>query len=75
MSQQKKKKSTAEFDLAAIPGLNHREKETIAMRYFSNLEYDEISKAMGTTPANTRKILSRGLGKIKNFFREKGEIK
>ena len=62
------------FDLAAVPGLSEKERKVLELKYLSDLEYDEISKLLGTSPVNTRKIVSRGLAKIRKAVGRRGKL-
>jgi len=48
--------------------LSQKEKEAIELRYFSDKEFLEISKLLDTSEANTRKIISRGLIKLRTKY-------
>ena len=45
--------------------LTDDEKEAITLRYLSDQDFEEISNKLKTTPSNVRKIVSRGLQKLR----------
>jgi len=45
--------------------LTENEKNAITLRYISDQEFDEISKTLKTSPVNVRKLISRGLQKLR----------
>lgn len=64
----------AEHDLsAALNGLPHVQRRAIELRYMNEWSFEKIAEEMGTTPENSRKIISRGIKKIRSFL--KGEEK
>lgn len=58
-----------DIDLDELNGLTDREREVTRLRYYQDLDYDEISKVLGTSQGNVRKILSRGIGKLRKIMR------
>lgn len=50
--------------------LKGQSQEAIQLRYEQGLEFDEMAQALKTTPANARKMISRGLLKLKRVFKE-----
>ena len=44
-----------------------RYKEAITLRYIENKSYDEIARALNTTPTTARKIVSRAIKKLKKL--------
>ncbi|MFT6631193.1 MAG: RNA polymerase sigma-70 factor (ECF subfamily) [Bacteriovoracaceae bacterium] len=53
------------LDLDEIAKLSKNEKEAIKLRYYSDKDFEEISKALSTSQSNARKLVSRGIKKIK----------
>lgn len=53
------------INLDEISSLNKNEKEAIALRYFSDHDFEEISQKLNLKESNVRKIISRGIKKIK----------
>lgn len=49
--------------------LSPNEKDAIRMRYLDDNEFSQISDALSTTEQNTRKIISRGLAKLKKKYK------
>ncbi len=54
--------SLQEVDLTA---LSEREKQVIELRYTEDKDFDEIARALHLSPANVRKLISRGLQKLR----------
>jgi len=57
-----------EIDLNEYKFLSNKEKEAISLKYFSDEDYDVISKKLNTSSSNARKLISRGLKKIRLKF-------
>ena len=53
------------LDLSNEPGLNEKEKKAIDLKFYSDQDYDQISQTLNTSKANVRKIISRGLKKLR----------
>lgn len=53
------------IDLQNESNLSEREKVAIKNRYLNDKDFDEISNLLSTSQSNTRKIISRGLKKLK----------
>ena len=53
------------IDLDSIKTLSEKEKEALKLRYYSEEDFIEISKALKTSEANSRKLVSRGIKKLK----------
>ena len=53
------------IDLDTIKSLSEKEKKALKLRYYSEEDFIEISKALNTSEANSRKLVSRGIKKIK----------
>ena len=81
----KKKVATAEFDekihthhkandtdlidIQSEEVLTQKEKDAIELRYINDNDFLEISSLLSTTETNARKIISRGLSKLKKKYR------
>lgn len=59
------KEITEKLNLDSVHTLSEKEKQAIELRYYSEKDFSEISKALNTSSANSRKLVSRGLKKIK----------
>lgn len=53
------------IDLDSIKTLSKKEKQALKLRYYSEEDFIEISKALKTSEANSRKLVSRGIKKLK----------
>jgi RNA polymerase sigma-70 factor (ECF subfamily) len=53
------------LDLDAQSHLSEKEQLAIKLRYFSDQDFDEISLALNTSQSNARKLISRGLAKLR----------
>ena len=53
------------IDLDEHKQLTQKEKEALKLRYYSDKEFSEIGKSLNTTEANSRKLISRGLNKLR----------
>jgi len=62
-------------DLENIEGLSLKEKEVVTRRILHDEEFETISKSLNTSASNTRKILSRALGKLRERFESEGQSK
>ncbi len=51
-----------EIDLSP---LNLKEKEIVSMRYWQDLDFEEIASSLGLTHSNVRKVISRALAKLR----------
>ncbi len=61
------------FDLDNEKSLTTKEKEAIRLRYFLEEDFEIISKNLDTTIVNSRKIVSRGLKKLREkISKERG---
>ncbi len=58
-------KDSPQIDLDLENSLSMNEKKAITLRYYSDQDFKEISKALNTNEANTRKLVSRGIKKLK----------
>lgn len=52
-----------QFDLAK------KEKEALELKFSDDLDYEEMAKKLNTSQANSRKIISRALAKMRNSFK------
>ena len=53
------------IDLDSIKTLSEKEKQALKLRYYSEEDFIEISKVLNTSEANSRKLVSRGIKKLK----------
>lgn len=56
------------IDLDSEKTLSEKEKMALKLRYFSDEDFLEISRILDTSEANSRKLVSRGLKKLKLKF-------
>jgi len=49
----------------AVERLPSNQKDAVYLRYFRDYDFKDISDVIGKTPINTRKIISRGIKKLK----------
>lgn len=57
-----------------LDGLTAQQKAAIELRYHDDLQFDEIARRLETSPANVRKLISRGIAKLKMLTGKKGEF-
>lgn len=55
----------SEINLETEKSLSSNEKSAIHLRYFSDKDFNEIAKKLNTSESNSRKLVSRGLKKLK----------
>lgn len=55
----------SDLDISDYKNLSDSEKKAIELRFYSDHDYSEISKLLDTSQSNARKLVSRGLKKIK----------
>ncbi|MAF90306.1 MAG: RNA polymerase sigma factor [Bdellovibrionota bacterium] len=55
----------SEINLEEEKSLSDNEKIAIQLRYLSDKDFDEIAKKLNTSKLNSRKLVSRGLKKLK----------
>lgn len=55
----------SELDIEQVKSLTQNEMKAIKLKFYSEQDYQEISETLGTTQVNARKLVSRGLGKIR----------
>lgn len=61
---------TSQHDLAsALSSLPVMQKRAIELRYLQDWSFEQIAEDMNTTPENGRQIVSRGIKKIRSFFK------
>ncbi|MBE8221592.1 MAG: sigma-70 family RNA polymerase sigma factor [Bdellovibrionales bacterium] len=60
-----KQDSTQSIELNKESSLSKKEQKALDLRYYSEKDFIEISKALGVSNVNVRKIISRGLKKLK----------
>jgi len=53
------------FDLHSESSLSNDEKKAMEMRFYKDSDYIDISKALETSQSNARKLISRGIKKLK----------
>ena len=53
------------IDLDSVKSLSEKEKLAIKLRYYSEEDFTDISKALKTSEANSTKLVSRGIKKLK----------
>ncbi len=53
------------LDLDSEKSLTQKERDALKLRYFSEEDFKEISQRLGTSEANSRKIISRGIQKLR----------
>jgi len=61
-------KDVETIDLDSQSNLSEKEREAIKLRYLSEEEFSEISEILQTSEANSRKLVSRGLKKLRESF-------
>lgn len=62
---EKSHKGSNAIDIQGENVLSQKEKDAIELRYINDSDFDEISTLLKTTDSNARKIISRGLKKLK----------
>lgn len=60
-----------QFDIESEKNLSAKEKHALKERYYSDKDFSEIAKVINTSESNTRKIISRGIRKLRTKY--KGE--
>lgn len=53
------------INLDDYDSLSDKERSAISLRYYSDQDFSEISKKLSTSESNARKLISRGIGKIR----------
>lgn len=64
-------KVTPEWD-KAFEQIPATQRKALELRYFEEKSFQEISLALETSEVNVRKMISRGLQKVKSIFKEGG---
>ena len=59
------------INLDSEKSLSIKEREALKLRYFSDEDFAEISKKLNTSETNSRKLVSRGLKKLRTKFLRK----
>ena len=59
-------KSSIDIDSEKI--LTEKEKEALKLRYYSDQDFKAISEELNTSQSNVRKIISRGIKKLKSKY-------
>jgi len=49
----------------AVRGLPQRQRTALVLRYLADLDHAQVARAMGTTPAATRRLVSDALGALR----------
>ena len=62
-------KETAESLYRAMDLLSRQDRELVRLRFFEDMEYDDISRRTGLNPVNVRVRISRARQKIKQLMR------
>lgn len=55
----------AEIDIDSFKNLTENERNALKLRYYSDHDFKEISDLLKTSEANSRKLVSRGIKKMK----------
>ncbi|MBY0383552.1 hypothetical protein K2X05_00200, partial [bacterium] len=55
----------SEIDLSK---LSQEQQTALKMRYYNDATFEEIAKALSTSPANARQIISRSLKYLRGFY-------
>jgi RNA polymerase sigma factor (sigma-70 family) len=69
---QQDESTSSEIDIASEKSLTDKEKEALIQRYYKDSDFDEISKLLNTSEANIRKLVSRGIKKLKLKYNKGG---
>jgi RNA polymerase sigma-70 factor (ECF subfamily) len=59
------KEEDNELNLDQISTLSENEREALKLRYYSEEDFSKISKILNTSETNSRKLVSRGIKKLK----------
>lgn len=54
-----------QVNLKKVKSLNNNEREALYRKFYSEEDYDEISRALGVSKVSARKIVSRGIEKLR----------
>jgi RNA polymerase sigma factor (sigma-70 family) len=68
-------KTVPQFELAneALKHLPNQQKTAIEMRYINEQTFEEIAERLKVSPTNARKIISRGIKRIRELVSEGGK--
>lgn len=72
VAQAKDQTSTEAESSVALDGLPPNQRTAVELRYHDDLEFEEIARRLETTPANARKLVSRGVEKLRILMGRKG---
>ena len=61
------------IDKRDISQLPRDQRSAVEMRYFEDLSFEEIAERLETSPANVRKLVSRGVSNLRSIFAKDGE--
>lgn len=64
---------TPSIDRRDISKLPRDQRSAVEMRYFDDLSFEEIAERLETSPANVRKLVSRGISNLRSIFAKDGE--
>lgn len=53
----------------ALEALSPREREALALRYGSDLDFDEIGRRLSTSSVNARQVVSRAVRRLRSLFK------
>ena len=56
------------YDIESSKSHTEMEKRALILKYYSKADYEEISNQLGLSQSNVRKIISRGLSKLKSKY-------
>lgn len=71
VTQDKVESNFSQFN-PALAQLNEQQRAAIEMRYIDEKTFDEIASHLKTSPLNARKLISRGIKKMKTLFDKGG---
>jgi RNA polymerase sigma factor (sigma-70 family) len=55
----------------AMDGLSSNQRVALELRYFEDLQFEEIAERLKTSPSNVRKLVSRGIQSLKRRMERK----
>ena len=59
---------SAEIEAVSLTLLPTQQKEAVALRIFEDATFEEIAKRLSTSENNARKLVSRGLNKLREIY-------
>lgn len=59
------KEISDKINLDSVKSLSENEKQAIKLRYYSEEDFADISRTLKTSEANSRKLVSRGINKLR----------